>query len=83
MSAALLNRPSYTSAMTLNQVKVGCDVRISGLQGPACERLRDLGFCENLQVRKISGGRNLVCSICGARMAVSKELAEQVLVLPV
>ncbi len=71
------------SAMTLNQVSAGCDVRIRGVSGPGCERLRDLGFCEQIQVRKIAGGRNLICSICGTRMAISRELAEQVLVTPV
>lgn len=71
------------SAMTLNQVKVGCYVQIRVLNGPSCERLRDLGFCEQLQVRKLAGGRNLICSICGTRMAISRELAEQVLVSPV
>ena len=71
------------SAMTLNQARVGCDVQIQFLSGPGCERLRDLGFCEQLQVRKIAGGRNLICSVCGTRMAISRELAEQVLVSPV
>lgn len=71
------------SAMTLNQAEVGCDMQIRLLSGPACERLRDLGFCEQLQVRKLAGGRNLICSICGTRMAISRELAEQVLVSPV
>ena len=68
------------SAMTLNQVGVGCDVRIRVLNGPGCDRLRDLGFCEQLQLRKLSNGRNLVCSVCGTRMAISRELADQVLV---
>lgn len=71
------------SAMTLNQVGVGCDVTIRVLSGPGCDRLRDLGFCEQLQVRKLSGGRNLICSVCGTRLAISRELAEQVLVAPV
>jgi ferrous iron transport protein A len=71
------------SAMTLNQVGVGCDVQIRVLSGPGCERLRDLGFCEELKLRKLAGGRNLICSICGTRMAISRELAEQVLVSPV
>ena len=70
-------------AVTLNEVGLNCDVRISSLSGPACERLRDLGFCEQMQLRKLSNGRNLVCSLCGARMAISRELAEQVLVAPV
>jgi ferrous iron transport protein A len=71
------------SAMTLNQARVGCDVQIRVLSGPGCDRLRDLGFCEELQVRKLAGGRNLICSICGTRMAISRELAEQVIVSPV
>lgn len=68
------------SAMTLNQVRVGCDVKVRVLSGPGCERLRDLGFCEQLQIRKLANGRNLICSVCGTRMAISRELAEQVLV---
>lgn len=71
------------SAVTLNQAKVGCDMQIRVLSGPGCDRLRDLGFCEQLQVRKLASGRNLICSICGTRMAISRELADQVLVSPV
>ncbi len=82
MQLALATDLEIDSAMTLNQVGVGCDVRIRVLSGPGCERLRDLGFCEQLQVRKLSGGRNLICSVCGTRMAISRELAEQVLVAP-
>ena len=68
------------SAMTLSQVGVGCDVRIRLLSGPSCDRLRDMGFCEQMQVRKLAGGRNLICSVCGTRLAISKELADQVMV---
>ena len=82
MSHALAADLKLDSALTLNQAKVGCDMQIRLLSGPACDRLRDLGFCEQLQVRKLSGGRNLICSICGTRMAISRELAEQVLVSP-
>ena len=69
-------------SVTLNEVGLNCDVRISSINGPACERLRDLGFCEQMQLRKLSNGRNLVCTMCGAKMAISRELAEQVLVSP-
>ena len=71
------------SAMTLNQAGVGCDVQIRVLSGPGCDRLRDLGFCEQLQVRKLAHGRNLICSVCGTKMAISKDLADQVIVEPV
>lgn len=70
------------NVMTLNQVPVGCDVRIRVISGPGCNRLRDLGFCEELKLRKLTGGRNMICSICGTRMAISRELAEQVMVTP-
>jgi ferrous iron transport protein A len=80
MSHSLAAELQFDSALTLNQVGVGCDVRIRVLSGPSCDRLRDLGFCEQLQVRKLSGGRNLICSVCGTRMAISRELADQVLV---
>jgi Fe2+ transport system protein FeoA len=83
MSHFLATDLEIDSAMTLNQVQVDCDVQIRVLSGPGCERLRDLGFCEQLQVRKLAGGRNLICSICGTRMAISRELAEQVLVSPI
>ncbi len=71
------------TARNLNQVETGRDFRISVLRGPSCDRLRDLGFCEQMPVRKLSGGRNLICSVCGTRLAISRELAEQVFVLPV
>ena len=83
MSATFANELEIDSAVTLNQVGVGCDVTIRILSGPGCERLRDLGFCEQLRIRKLAGGRNLICSVCGTRMAISRELAEQVLVAPV
>lgn len=71
------------SAMTLSQAGVGCDVQIRVLKGPACQRLRQMGFCEQLQVRKLACGRNLICTVCGTRMAISRELADQVIVDPV
>jgi len=71
------------SALTLSQASVGCDFTIKVVDGPQCARLRDLGFCESLQVRKLADGRNMICSVCGTRLAISRELAEQVQVAPV
>ncbi|OYV05779.1 MAG: iron transporter [Verrucomicrobiales bacterium VVV1] len=83
MAHALANDLTADSAMTLNQARVGCDMTIQILSGPSCDRLRDLGFCEQLQVRKLANGRNLICSVCGTRLAISRELADQVFVAPV
>lgn len=82
MFVARANDLSFDSTQTLNQVRVGCDVTIRVLSGPGCERLRDLGFCEQMRLRKLSNGRNLLCSVCGTRMAISRELADQVWVAP-
>ena len=76
------NAAGNDRAVTLNQVGVGCEVRIRGLTGPACERLRELGFCEQGRVRKLAGGRNLICAVSGTRLAISRELAAQVWVAP-
>jgi ferrous iron transport protein A len=71
------------SLQSLAQAQVGCDFQIRYLEGPGCEQLRNLGFCETLQIRKLAGGRNLICSVCGTRLAVSSNLAEQVMVSPI
>lgn len=67
-------------SVALSDAVLNREVRISGLTGPACERLRDMGFCEQMQLRKISNGRNLICTVCGAKMAISRELARHVMV---
>lgn len=70
------------SLQSLTQAKVGCDFQIRRLEGPGCEQLRNLGFCESIQVRKLTNGRNLICSVCGTRVALSSDLADQVKVEP-
>ena len=82
---AKADQPEVNRLQSLSQVAVGEDFRICGLEGPdaGCEQLRRLGFCESIRVRKLGDGRNLVCSVCGTRMALSRKLADQVLVSPV
>jgi len=83
MSIRPADAPGNESTQSLNEVEVGLDFRISGIDGPSSDRLRDLGFREDTPIRKLSGGRNLVCSISGTRLAISKDLAAQVFVAPV
>jgi len=68
------------SAMTLSQAKAGCQLRICKLEGKGCRRLREIGFCEQMQICKLSNGRNMLCSMCGTKLAVSRKLGEQVMV---
>ena len=82
MPRATASELENDSLQSLSQAAVGCDFYIRQLEGdaPACDQLRQLGFCESLQVRKLADGRNLICSVCGTRLAVSRKLADQVLV---
>lgn len=82
MTHAARSDANVENLISLADASVGCDFRIRFLAGPASEQLRRLGFCESLQIRKIANGRNLICSICGTRMALSRELAQQVQVTP-
>lgn len=82
MAFASASELETDSVQTLAQATVGCDFRIRFLEGPACEQLRQLGFCETLQVRKLANGRNLICTVCGTRLALSREMAQQVKVSP-
>ena len=46
-------------------------------------RLRELGFCEERQIRLLSRSNNLICQVCNARFGLSAEVAESILVEPV
>ena len=74
----LKNHPT----VDLTQVGSGDQVRVRRLDcAPStCERLREMGFCENAVVKKIRGGADLVCWVCGTRVALSARLAKQILV---
>jgi Fe2+ transport system protein FeoA len=82
MSHPSVKKLESDSLQSLSQAQVGCDFQIQFVEGPACDQLRNLGFCESLQVRKLANGRNLVCSVCGTRVALSSDLADQVKVTP-
>lgn len=83
MPQALAQDLETDSLQSLAQATVGCDFHIKMLEGPACDQLRRLGFCETMQVRKLANGRNMICTVCGTRMALSRDLAAQVKVSPV
>ena len=45
-------------------------------------RLREMGFCEEQQIKLLSREGNLICQVCNARLGISAELAESILVTP-
>lgn len=70
------------SALTLSQAAIGCEFQIREVEGSACRQLRDIGFCEEMRVKKLTNGRNMLCTVCGTRLALSKDLADQIRVVP-
>lgn len=68
----------------LSSIKAGTSVRIKQLSGTAdvSHRLRELGLCEEQQVRVVSKEVNVICQVCHARLGLSHELAGTILVQP-
>ena len=68
----------------LNRVKAGTAVRIKHLSASAevSHRLREMGFGEEQEIRLVSQQVNVICQVCNARLGISRELAESILVEP-
>jgi ferrous iron transport protein A len=68
----------------LNKVRVGTAVRVKQLSAPPdmLHRLREMGFCEEQQIRLLSHQSSIVCLVCNARLAISSQLAENIWVEP-
>lgn len=54
-----------------------CDLKGEPSQ---CSRLREMGFCEEAVVEKLSGKHTLLCHVCGTRVALNGQLAQNILV---
>ena len=46
-------------------------------------RLREIGLCEEQMIKLLIAGTNIVCLVCNARLAISPQLAQAILVEPV
>jgi Fe2+ transport system protein FeoA len=66
----------------LSRVQAGAVVCIKKLSTApeVTERLRELGFCEEQQIKLLSRESNLICQVCNARLGISEELADSILV---
>jgi len=68
---------------SLTEIPVGRFARIHELQSDpdVCNRLRELGFCENAVVRLlVSGDGTLICEVCNTRIGLNHEIANDILV---
>src|SRR5215467_3272963 len=68
----------------LSVVKAGVAVRIKQLcAAPEIQnRLRELGFCEDQIIKLLTSQANFICQVCNARLAISQQLAQLILVEP-
>ncbi len=72
------------SICPLNRAKVGRPVRIKQLcaSNEVVLRLREMGLGEQQIIRLITAQTNIICQVCNARLALSPQLAEAILVEP-
>jgi Fe2+ transport system protein FeoA len=70
------------SVCPLSRVKAGTVVCIKELSAsPELRvRLREMGFCEQQRIKLLSRHSNIICQVCNARLGISKQLAETILV---
>ena len=68
--------------LSLAQARCGELLKIVSLRSdsPACHRLRELGFCEMCEVRKVSDNGALICNLLGCRVAIGRDLGSLILV---
>jgi Fe2+ transport system protein FeoA len=68
----------------LSRVIAGTAVRIKKVRASreVTHRLREMGLCEEQKIKLLSRQPNLVCLVCNARLAISSQLAEKILVEP-
>ena len=86
MKAANCGRPEAGCEWCpLNRVQAGVAVRIRQLCAvPEVQnRLREIGLCEDQVIRLVTSHNNFICQVCNARLAISEQLAQLILVEPV
>jgi Fe2+ transport system protein FeoA len=68
----------------LSRVRAGMMVRIKELSTPPdiAKRLREIGFVEQQVIRLVASQSNFICQVCNARMALSAQIAQMIIVEP-
>lgn len=69
----------------LSQVRSGTSVRIKQLLAAPelCQRLREMGLCEEKKVRLLLQNRSVVCEVCNVRLGLCARLADSIWVEPI
>lgn len=61
---------------------VGRVQRIDG-EHVACQRLREMGFCEEAEIQILKSEGSVVCQVCGSRVGLSRQVAGAIHVAPI
>jgi ferrous iron transport protein A len=74
-----------TAVCPLTRVAAGTVVNVKqlALAPEVCDRLREIGLCEEQRVKLVNRHPSVICQVCNARVALSEELAEAILVEPI
>jgi Fe2+ transport system protein FeoA len=75
-----MSAPYPQGTLTLARATVGERLRVVTIcpDCPECVRLRELGFQDQMEVRKVSDGAAIICSLLGMRVAIGRDLGEHV-----
>ena len=75
-----MSAPYPQGTLTLARANVGERLRVVTIcpDCPECVRLRELGFQDQMEVRKVSDGAAIICSRLGMRVAIGRDLGEHV-----
>ena len=64
--------------LTLKNAPSGSTFTIKKLTGPCSQKLREMGFCEGLNITKVNNNKCILCSICGSKYAICKYFSSHV-----
>ena len=83
-SASAIRGETRCELCPLSRVKAGVAVRIKQLcASPELQnRLRELGLGEDQIIKLLTSHTNFICQVCNARLAISQQLAQLILVEP-
>ena len=71
--------------MPLPDMPQGTFARVHRIDGEntACQRLRELGFCEEAEIQVLKSDGSVLCQVCGSRVGLSRQVAGAVQVAPI
>mgnify|MGYP000029434914 CR=1 FL=1 len=83
-SRSLMSSSSQNTLLPLCQLPAGALGLVTELQGEGTfrQRVRELGFGESAEVKKVSGRSTIICQVNGCRVALSHDAARCILVSP-